>query len=1114
MFDKSSVKYYEVIQQPKELYIKQAIMQKVLLSFLLSLIAIAQAWGISFSTTSKTYQLINLTDAGQKATGATGTITYSSSNPKIVQVDEKKGALRFVNSGLASITATDSNGSATARYSVRIEAASATYSINNGNTYELTGNGKLENKTVTVIPGITAQFGSDGEVTVVRNVGGGLGATTIDTNGYSFIYKSGTYPTMGTYYKFTPTADGWLDVWGYFTDTSKPLVLTTESGTQVGTVAAATGSQQHGYWQLTAGTVYYLYTNSNNWFNLTSFKFAPTLTFAKKSVRLTNGTTSYTQSVTGATSGVTYSAKFMGMTGSINSSTGAVTMSGPGGAVEVTATSGTSKAYYVITVPYKSNTWVFNSTTIPINELKTETDWALTYKVVTRDASQNITGLSNPVLANGTAFDGYNAHFIGATAGLLINTGAKAFGATATLSGTDGLTLAQQYNLPYTNVSSVEKLTIKKGTVITIPDLQAGQYVKVRWQRYSPTVGNMVKVTNLTDLDDTEMTAGFEIGTSISGSQNNPKNVGWMMFRVKANGDVTIQGIADGWINIDQIQLYASGIVGTTDLLIKKAGNTAAPTYYNYIVKDDVTPEQIATESYSSTNNYAINAQAGPLTLEFTLKPQSDVTASITTAGVLTVTSGYGTITVVEKLKSTNGYVVDKKEMPIAINKGVQTTISYPYTWDFVGRSDTARTIPSSETLTAFGTANNGANPYYWKNNNNGILGLLAVDETYGLRRQVAGSEMWINDYIFKESKGLRITLADYTTANNNQVTMGSNGALTVKSGPTQKITIPGVPANAKIYVHGKKQNGAILQLGTTDLAAVSGATDVYMAQVTTAGDATLNVAGVDIYRIGVSIYDKSISSVGAATEARGYAVNYDYAQTFLGKHLKAYAVTGLNSDKTKLTTDTIPRVAAGTGVMLRPATVESTTTTWPLFTTDINDNTVTADNKLIGVLTPPAENVDQQTDSNYNYMLSTKGYSVNYPVGATTGTVVENVNGLGFYLVLKQGTKMTNGTTYAGGKPKANSAYLQLPENLAVHTGTDVDPTASAAAKSFFFIDFVSAEDPSATAIEDVEVSEEAVVEKKNRTEDDNYYTLYGVRVEHPTKGIYIHRGKKIIIK
>jgi hypothetical protein len=189
---------------------------------------------------------------------------------------------------------------------------------------------------------------------------------------------------------------------------------------------------------------------------------------------------------------------------------------------------------------------------------------------------------------------------------------------------------------------------------------------------------------------------------------------------------------------------------------------------------------------------------------------------------------------------------------------------------------------------------------------------------------------MWINNYIFRESKGLRITLADYTTANNNQVTMGSNGALTVKSGATQKITMPGVPANAKIYVHGKKQSGAILQLGTTDLAAVNGATDVYMAQVTTAGDATLNVAGVDIYRIGVSIDDKSISSVGAATEARGYAVNYDLRNILASSSSKAGPLNRNPSSLRSQSCGAAPGMCAGT--------VRTHTTMAALYT-DINDN-------------------------------------------------------------------------------------------------------------------------------------------------------------------------------
>ena len=30
----------------------------------------------------------------------------------------------------------------------------------------------------------------------------------------------------------------------------------------------------------------------------------------------------------------------------------------------------------------------------------------------------------------------------------------------------------------------------------------------------------------------------------------------------------------------------------------------------------------------------------------------------------------------------------------------------------------------------------------------------------------------------------------------------------------------------------------------------------------------------------------------------------------------------------------------------------------------------------------------------------------------------------------------------------------------------------------------------------------------------DESYYNLMGVKVEHPQKGVYIHEGKKIIVK
>ena len=36
----------------------------------------------------------------------------------------------------------------------------------------------------------------------------------------------------------------------------------------------------------------------------------------------------------------------------------------------------------------------------------------------------------------------------------------------------------------------------------------------------------------------------------------------------------------------------------------------------------------------------------------------------------------------------------------------------------------------------------------------------------------------------------------------------------------------------------------------------------------------------------------------------------------------------------------------------------------------------------------------------------------------------------------------------------------------------------------------------------------------KGNLVEDDAWYTLQGVKVAHPTKGVYIHNQKKVILK
>lgn len=81
----------------------------------------------------------------------------------------------------------------------------------------------------------------------------------------------------------------------------------------------------------------------------------------------------------------------------------------------------------------------------------------------------------------------------------------------------------------------------------------------------------------------------------------------------------------------------------------------------------------------------------------------------------------------------------------------------------------------------------------------------------------------------------------------------------------------------------------------------------------------------------------------------------------------------------------------------------------------------------------------------------------------------------------------------------KLNSTVTSVPGNKAFLVLTSTE----AQAKSFV----LSFDDGETTGIETINV-------EKNATEDGVYYDLQGRRVEHPTRGIYILNGKKVVIK
>ena len=106
-------------------------------------------------------------------------------------------------------------------------------------------------------------------------------------------------------------------------------------------------------------------------------------------------------------------------------------------------------------------------------------------------------------------------------------------------------------------------------------------------------------------------------------------------------------------------------------------------------------------------------------------------------------------------------------------------------------------------------------------------------------------------------------------------------------------------------------------------------------------------------------------------------------------------------------------------------------------------------------------------------------GGSIEPEEGDKTNFVLAKKDGVvGFYKVAQQGALASN------------KAYLQIPT---------ASLTSTSGANGITFVE------DGTTAIQSVTTA---------TTTDDAWYTLQGVRVAQPTRGLYIHNGKKVVVK
>ena len=203
-------------------------------------ISIENAPTVAFSSDQCVAELIDLNVAEPTLSYPTpSTVSYSVSNPKIANIggESNPGDIMCVNTGVTGVTATVNykGNTYTASYTLTVKADDATYSVV-GNTYTLTGPGKLQERVVNLVPKITMEFGSTEVVntTIVRNEANApIVGTTIDQNGWRQLWFNSTdglvHPYQGTFYTFKPKTNGKLTVTGYLSNPNQNAYIVKES---------------------------------------------------------------------------------------------------------------------------------------------------------------------------------------------------------------------------------------------------------------------------------------------------------------------------------------------------------------------------------------------------------------------------------------------------------------------------------------------------------------------------------------------------------------------------------------------------------------------------------------------------------------------------------------------------------------------------------------------------------------------------------------------------------------------------------------------------------------------------------------------------------------------
>lgn len=460
----------------------------------------------------------------------------------------------------------------------------------------------------------------------------------------------------------------------------------------------------------------------------------------------------------------------------------------------------------------------------------------------------------------------------------------------------------------------------------------------------------------------------------------------------------------------------------------------------------------------------------------------------------------------------------------------IAEAIEFPYTWDFTGPVD-------DETKKALASDKN-----YWFDSGNGDF-----RNWYGYYNNISQDEN--GDHVTGKGRAYKNFTADtkmITSLKGLKVQPGTgswgsqqtrfviktgakDGEPHFGNGGTTRYLLPTavnvMPNEYKYFVKIRANSGTKFEVfgaaKVTDLSTgneISGelkdgwfSNKDYIFCIEPAADKStqliIGADNIDIYWIAASTEQTHPTTVNGypegdprrtamATYTYGKALDYSLSKE-VNPGLRTYIASEISKTGKKLNvklTETTDALREGEGVILRSDNAQA----FYMIADAENEKEYTApeyrvDNYLVGTVDDATIYREDQAEANaVNYILSLK-YTTE-----DLGGVYQSVKDFGFYKLYS-----------ASITSKAKRSYLQVPFGDEGYGQAGVNPEEGASAEALGII--FEDEFGEVTGIIEVETGNSA----NANSNADGYYNLSGVRINKPTqKGVYIHNGKKIVVK